>query len=87
MDALLFLSARRYDYVKDGRPIQGVSVSFLQPVERARDDRTTHAVLEVNGPLDLWPALKGLSALSPVDVSFYVGSRGQARLRSVAVVK
>lgn len=61
-------------------------MDLLQPLDRPQGDRTTHIVTTVQGDLSLWIALAALPALTPVEVTFTMGSRGKARLKSVVPV-
>jgi hypothetical protein len=85
MKCLVF-SARRYSFNDDqGQPVNGVKLFYLTGDVSAAGDTRGAEVMNISGPLDLWPQVGDLPGIYDVDFRQRPGRNGKPSLQVAAL--
>ncbi len=73
MNEVLLLAARRYDFERDGRRVQGCELTYVQSHPDDAHGRVGHAPLKVQAPIAVWEQLVSVPGIYDLELRFRPG--------------
>jgi hypothetical protein len=78
MNEVLILAARRYDFERDGRRVQGCELTYVQRDADGATNRRGHSPLKVQAPISVWEQLVQVPGIYDLELRFRPGRDNKA---------
>ncbi len=78
MNEILMLAARRYEFERDGRHIQGCELTYVQRDSDRATNRVGHSPLKVQAPVAVWEQLVHVPGIYNLELRFRPGRDSKA---------
>lgn len=87
LETCVLLSARRYQFTDDktGRPVEGVSLTYLTGDVDQTDDQRGMVPLSIAAPLDVFGSLQAVPGFYDMDFKQRAGKGGKPTLQCVSL--
>lgn len=87
METCVLLSARRYEFTdeKTGRPVEGVSLTYLTGEVEKTDDQRGMFPLSITAPVESFAALQVVPGIYDMDFKQRPGKGGKPTLQCVSL--